>query len=148
MVKLLILCTSNSIRSQMAEAYFNFYADKIGLFFSAGLKKSTLNPYAIKVMAEDNIDLSDYLSKSIKAFEHTPFDYLLTVCDPEEEDFQDILDYKKLFHFPIDKPKKEGKDEEEILENFRKVRDQVKVMVLKFIGQELLTTEISKTVSE
>ena len=77
----------------MAEAYFSFYADKMGLFFSAGLKKTELNPYAIKVMAEDNIDLSEHLSKSIKAFENTPFDYLLTVCDPSEQEYEEVLEY-------------------------------------------------------
>lgn len=138
MVQVLILCTGNSVRSQMAEGYLNFYANKSAIVFSAGLQGTTVNPYAIQVMAEDNIDLSEHTSKSMKTFSGIEFDYLITVCDTPESAFLDTLSYKEWRHFPMPDPSETNEtDEEIILSQFRKTRELIKHVVLKFIGQEL-----------
>ena len=141
MTRVLIVCVGNSVRSQMAEAYFNFYAHQHAMFFSAGLENTALSPYAVQVMAEDNIDLSEHLSKSLEAFNGLRFDYILTVCDPPDENYKSHLSAKVWYHIPIADPVTKGKNKEKILNNFRKTRDDIKVMVLKFIGQELLNNE-------
>lgn len=139
MVNVLILCIGNSVRSQMAEAYFNFYAKGRGLFFSAGVENTDINPYAIEVMAEDNIDLNEHSSKSIEAFKDIPFDHVITVCDPEDKSFLSDLDYVNWHHLPvIDPASLTFATEEEKVTAFRNTRDELKRIVLRFIGQELL----------
>ena len=125
----------------MAEGYFNYYANKNAIVFSAGLQGTKVNPYAIQVMAEDNIDLSEHTSKSMQAFSGIQFDYLITVCDTPESAFLDTLKYKEWRHYPIPDPSEteetEETDEEIVLTQFRKTRELIKHVVLKFIGQEL-----------
>lgn len=139
MANVLILCIGNSVRSQMAEAYMNFYAKGGGLFFSAGIKKTEINPYAVEVMAEDNIDLTEHSSKSIQAFKDIPFDHLITFSDPEDKSFLSELTYQHWHHLPVMDPAQLSfESEEEKLEAYRKTRDELKRIVLRFIGQVLL----------
>lgn len=138
MLKVLIICTGNAIRSQMAEAYLNFYAHHTGIFFSAGLEPTELSPYAVQVMAEDNIDLSEHLLKSLKAFQNITFDHVLTVCEEAEAFVEEEIEYEQWHHHPVPDPQVVPDDEEATLAQFRKTRDQIKIMILKFIGKQLL----------
>lgn len=143
MFKVLIICSGNSVRSQMAEGYFNFYGQNLGVFFSAGLHQSELNPYTKQVMEEDNIDLSEHLSKSLEAFKDIDFDHVITVCDPADKQFLEELSYENWHHRPVPDPTKlKDKKEDQILQNFRTSRELIKRMVLKFIGQQLIPSEI------
>lgn len=148
MINVLVICAGNAIRSQMAEAYFNYYAQGKGLFFSAGITPGALPPYAMRVMAEDNIDLNEQTSKSIKAFEGITFDHVITVCEPEDKRFLSTLDYKYWHHLPVPDPsEKEYDSEEDTLEAYRSIRDELKRQVLRFIGQELSSPKADLTIS-
>ena len=138
MLKVLILCTGNGTRSQMAEAYFNFYAHNEGVFFSAGIESSDISPNAITVMAEDNLDLSEQLSKSLQAFKDIHFDHVITVCEEANEFLDKQLLFSQRHHHPMPNPETKEEDPVVTLELFRTTRDLIKVMVLKFIGQKLL----------
>lgn len=149
MFKVLIICSANSVRSQMAEGYFNFYGQNLGIFFSAGLNQGELNPYTKRVMEEDNIDLSDHLSKSLDAFKDIDFDHVITVCDPADKQFLEELSYTNWHHRPVPDPTKlKDKQEDQILQNFRTSRELIKRMVLKFIGQQLIPSEIESSTAD
>ncbi len=137
MKKILILCSGNSSRSQMAEGYLNFYAREKADFYSAGLEDRGVNPLTVKVMAEDNIDISGSRSKSYKVFGKLHFDYLLTVCDEAQQQLPREISFNEHFHFSIPDPDKDRKPEAERQEIFCQVREQVKINILKFIGKEL-----------
>lgn len=137
MQNVLIICVGSATRSQIAEAYFNFYAKDKGLFFSAGMHQVEVNPRTIKVMSEDNIDLSEAPSKSIQAFVDIPFDHVITVCDPEDKSFLEQLNFQHWHHLPVSDPsQKEYPTEAQALEAYRITRDELKRIVLRFIGRE------------
>ena len=83
--KVLLICTHNSARSQMAEGLLNHLYESKYEAYSAGTKPSTVNPYAINAMVEIGIDISKNRSKSIDEFSSTEFDYVVTVCDNAKE---------------------------------------------------------------
>ncbi len=138
MKKVLVLCSANSVRSQMAEAYLKFYAKGYGIFFSAGLENHGINPYAAKVMEDDNIDLNEHLSKTVEAFNNITFDYLITVCNQAKECIPRNFSYRNHVHFDIDDPADAQDTEEEILRAFLDTRETVKRHILQFIGRNLL----------
>ncbi len=135
MKKILVLCSANSCRSQMAEGYLKFFAGEKALVFSAGIISEGVHNLAIKVMADDNIDISENDSKSIDAFAGTHFDYLITVCNAANQKVSGTISYDHHLHFDIPDPAKVEGSEEERLTAFRKTREIVKKRMLKFIGQ-------------
>lgn len=137
MKKILVLCSGNSSRSQMAEGYLNYYAQGRAKFCSAGLQDRGINPLTIEVMAEDNIDISENTSKSYKGFEGIKFDYLITVCDEARINQPKGLKAHNYVHFSIPDPDQVPGNLEERRESFRQIRETVKKHILKFIGQEL-----------
>lgn len=122
----LFLCTGNSARSQMAEAFLRKYAGDYFEVFSAGLHPSGINAYTFKVMAELNISLeghtSDGLSQYIKS---TSFDILITVCAHAERDCPRALLGESHFFWDFEDPTALVGSEEETLQKFRDVRDQI-----------------------
>ncbi len=124
--RVLFICTHNSARSQMAEGILNhLFGDKYRAF-SAGTKPSGVNPLAIEVMKKIGIDISNHRSKSLKEFEGQEFDYVITVCDSAKEECPYFAGGRKHIHksFP-DHSGYEGTEEEK-LEFFRKVRDEIR----------------------
>jgi arsenate reductase len=85
MKKVLVLCTGNSCRSQMAEAYLKHFAAENVQVYSAGIQAHGLNLKAIQVMKEDGIDISNHTSNTIEEFSHIDFDIVITVCDHAKE---------------------------------------------------------------
>ena len=132
-----MLCTGNSCRSQMAEGYLQFYAQGKALAFSAGLEDHGVNPYTLKVMAEDNIDITSHYSKRLNVFRGQHFDYLITVCDEADKEVLKGISFQHKLHFSIPDPAAFEGPEAEKMEEFRRVRELVKKNVLKFIGQVL-----------
>ena len=124
--KVLFICIHNSARSQMAEALLNHLKGDKYEAYSAGIKPSNLNPYAIKVMKELGIDISGYRSKSINEFYGVEFDYIVTVCNQAKEECPIFLGGKKHIHKSFDDPSQFKGNEEEILSKFRIIRDQIK----------------------
>jgi arsenate reductase (thioredoxin) len=124
--KVLFLCTHNSARSQMAEGILrSAYGDKYEAS-SAGTEPSRVNPYAVRAMAEIGIDISGHGSKSVEKFEGEKFDTVVTVCDHAKDVCPAFPGAKKYLHRGFTDPSRfRGKDEE-ILEGFREVRDEIK----------------------
>ncbi len=137
MKRVLVLCTANASRSQMAEGYLQYYAGDWGEFHSAGISPDRVNPYAVQVMEEDNIDISGKLSKSYQQFERQEFDFLITVCDEAHAALPKRLRAKNRLHFSIPDPDLAGGDNSARLHAFREARELVKRHMLKFIGREL-----------
>lgn len=124
--KVLFLCTHNSARSQMAEGLLRAgHGDRYEVW-SAGTEPSRVNPYAVRAMAELGIDISDHSSKHIEKFEGDNFDSVVTVCDHAKETCPVFPGAGNYMHHGFTDPSRfRGKDEE-ILEGFRTVRDEIK----------------------
>ncbi len=137
MQRVLILCSQNTARSQMAQAYFQFYANGQAIFESAGLTSGKVHPQAIAVMEEDNIDLAHHTSKSIHELDEEPWDLLITVCENARQLLPADLVYRRHIHFPgIQNPAACTGPPEEIRQCFQMVREMLKKEVLRLVGQE------------
>ncbi len=124
--KILVLCTGNSARSQMAEGLLKHITKGKYEVFSAGTKPSIVRPEAIKVLSEIGIDISGNRSKSVDEFDQEKIEYILTVCDNAKENCPYFPAETKLTHRSFDDPADVSGNEEKRLERFRKVRDQIK----------------------
>ncbi len=134
--KVLFICKRNSARSQMAEGFLNdLYGDRYEAY-SAGIEPTVVNSYAIKAMAEINVDISKHRSKSIEEFRRNNFDYVVTVCDRAKEACPFFPGGKKLLHKGFKDPSEFKGTEYEILAEFRRVRDEIKDWIEKTFGQE------------
>ncbi|MBK7142311.1 MAG: arsenate reductase ArsC [bacterium] len=124
-IRILVLCTGNSCRSQMAEALFrHFGAGKVEAF-SAGLKPKAVHPKAIQVMQELGIDISHQKSNHLSEFLSEQFDYVITVCDNAASNCPVFPGEAERLHWPFDDPDKATGSEDEILSEFRRVRDEI-----------------------
>ena len=134
--KVLILCTHNSARSQMAEALLRDYAGVRFQVYSAGLEPTEVHPLAIKAMAEVGIDISGQRSKSVLDFlgkEH--FGYIITVCSRAEQQCPTFPDVSVRLHWPFDDPAAVTGSEEERLAKFREVRDQIAARLRRWLAE-------------
>ena len=136
-LKILFLCTGNSCRSQMAEGWArHLKADSIEPF-SAGIQPKSLDPFAVKVMAEAGVDISSHRSKHLNELKGMTFDYVITVCDSANESCPFFPGITKRIHKNFDDPPKLAKQagsEEEILNIYRRVRDEIRAFVEKMPG--------------
>ncbi|MHB1346672.1 MAG: arsenate reductase ArsC [Candidatus Humimicrobiaceae bacterium] len=131
-MKILFLCTGNSCRSQMAEGFLKNYRKDWNVE-SAGISPQGLNPLAVKVMDEINIDISGQKSKNVEKFLKIPFDYVITVCDNAKESCPVFPGKTKLVHWNLMDPANAKGTQEEKLIVFRKVRDEIKEKVFDFM---------------
>lgn len=132
--KLLFLCTGNSCRSQMAEAWTRHLKNDDFEVFSAGITPKEVDPRAVKVMAEAGIDISMYKSKDIDSLGPIEFDYVITLCDNARESCPYFPAKTQLIHKGFDDPPRlaEGaKSEEEAMEHYRRVRDEIGAFVME-----------------
>jgi arsenate reductase (thioredoxin) len=136
MKRVLFICTKNSARSQMAEGLVNH--DLAGCFqgFSAGTDPSSVHPVAIKVMREIGIDISGHRSKSMDEFSGERFDYVITLCDQANESCPVFFGGTKRLHMGFPDPAATEGGEEEKRSVFRKVRDQIRQDLEKFLREE------------
>lgn len=130
--KVLFICTHNSARSQMAEGLFRILSGNCYKVYSAGIQPSKVNPYAIKVMAEIDVDISFHRSKSVEEFRGMKFDYVITVCDNAKQPCPIFLGKHKKIHWRLEDPVQA--QEEEKFKVFRKVRDQIEENILNFLS--------------
>jgi arsenate reductase (thioredoxin) len=132
-MKILILCTGNSCRSQMAEGFMKSFDSGL-LIYSAGTKPAgNVNPYAVAVMRESGIDISRNNPKPVDEFLAQEFDYVITVCDGANETCPAFLGkVKHRMHFGFDDPGQVVGSEEFIISEFRRVRDEIKEKFRKF----------------
>lgn len=137
MKKILVLCTGNSCRSQLAEGYLRHFANAKAQIYSAGIETHGVNPRAIETMAEDNIDISKHTSNNIDEYANIDFDFVITVCDNAKENCPFFPSQAKRFHYNFPDPAKATGTEEEIKNEFRKVRDSIKIYSSDFIKNNL-----------
>jgi len=129
MKKVLVLCTGNSCRSQIAEGYLrHFYAGKVAAY-SAGIETHGVNPRAIATMAEDGIDISNHESNNIEEYLDVDFDLLITVCDHANETCPVFPTNATKIHHNFSDPAKATGSQEEMMSEFAKVRDEIKTFV-------------------
>lgn len=132
-IKVLFLCSRNSARSQMAEAFLKKYgADRFDTY-SAGLEASEINPFTIRVMEEKGISMKDHYSKSLDRYLNDRFGFLITVCSKAEEKCPFFPGVSIRLHWPFDDPATVLGSEEEKLEIFRRVRDEIEKKVIDFV---------------
>ena len=126
---ILFLCTGNSCRSQMAEGWMrHLHGDEYNVY-SAGIETHGLNPFAVKVMAESGIDISNHKSVLASDYKDIDFDVVITVCGHADENCPVYLGKTKKIHRGFDDPPRLARDikgEEEKLEPFRRVRDEIR----------------------
>ena len=130
--KVLILCTGNSARSQMAEGLLRHIAGDRFEVESAGTIASFVRPPAIAAMAEIGIDISGHRSKCLDEFLDVPFDYVITVCDNANESCPVFPGPAKRVHWSFDDPAEATGSDAEILAEFCRVRDQIRVKLTEF----------------
>ena len=135
--KVLFLCTGNSARSQMAEGLVNHdFAGAIEAF-SAGTDPQGVNEYAVQVMAELGIDISCNTSKHISKYEGQPFDYVITLCDDANKNCPVFFGGVKRQHMGYHDPAKATGSDEEILREFRCIRDKIRARMNGYFKSEL-----------
>ena len=135
--KILVLCTGNSCRSQIAEGYLRYFAGEKAEIFSAGVETHGVNPRAVATMLEDGIDLSSHRSKNVSAFKDTAFDFVITVCDHANEVCPVFPGTAQKFHHNFADPAKVVGSEEQINEAFRRVREEIKIFCRAFVTEHL-----------
>ena len=137
MKRVLVLCTGNSCRSQMAEALWELLGHGDWESASAGSKPSGyVHPLAIKAMQELDVDLSAHRSKSVSEFQAQAFDLVVTVCDNAREACPAFPGAKQTLHWPFDDPADATGTDEEKMAMFRRVRDEIKQKIAAYLGAE------------
>jgi arsenate reductase (thioredoxin) len=124
--KVLILCTGNSARSQMAEGLLKHITNDRYEVYSAGTKPSIVRPEAIRVLAEIGLDISQNRSKSVEEFTNEEIDYVLTVCAHAQENCPYFPAKTKMIHHAFEDPAEVRGDEKTRLHAFRHIRDEIK----------------------
>lgn len=134
--KVLFLCTGNSCRSQMAEGWLRQYAAGRAEVFSAGIKPAGLNPMAVAVMRERGIDISGHRSKHVDDLANEDFLFVITVCDSAREACPVFPGALYQLHWSFEDPAGASGTEDEKLEVFRRVRDEIAEHVKTFAQRE------------
>lgn len=141
MKKILVLCTGNSCRSQLAEGYLRHFAGDKASVYSAGVETHGVNPRAIMVMAEDGIDISGHTSNNVTEYSDIDFDYVITVCDNAKERCPYFPSRAEKFHYNFPDPAKATGTPEEIMASFRSVRQQIKDYAREFVCADAAAAE-------
>jgi arsenate reductase len=139
MKNILVLCTGNSCRSQIAEGYLRHFAGDKANIYSAGIETHGVNPKAIEIMQRDGINISNHTSNNINEYIDINFDYVITVCDNAKEScpFFPAKAVKLHNNFP-DPAKAKGTDQE-VIEHFREVREMIRKYIQNFVNENLKT---------
>ena len=136
MNRVLILCTGNSCRSQMAQGLFSHLSNGTYDAYSAGVSPTTVNPLAIRAMREIDIDISHHTSDSIDLYLNRDFDLVITVCDNAKENCPIFPGAKNMRHWPFEDPADAQGTEEERMRVFRKVRDEIRDKIANFLQKK------------
>ncbi len=137
MKKILVLCTGNSCRSQIAEGYLRHFAGDNAEVWSAGVETHGVNPRAIAIMKEDGIDISGHTSNNIDEYRDIDFDFVITVCDNARERCPYFPTKAQKFHYNFPDPAKATGTETEIMAEFRSVRDMIKTYSQQFVQEHI-----------
>ena len=137
--RVLFLCTGNSARSQMAEAFLRKYGGEIFEPYSAGLEPKGVNPLTVRVLDEVGIDISNQTSKSLDTYlGKTSFQYLVTVCDDADQNCPvGLPGIDERVHWSFEDPARFEGTEEEKLAKFREVRDLIEEKIKLWVAEQL-----------
>jgi arsenate reductase len=138
-MKILILCTGNSCRSQIAHGFLQSFGNKIEVHSAGTEPAKQVNPMAVKVMKEAGIDITSHKPKSVESYLNTTWDYVITVCDNANETcpvFHGKVSHR--LHLGFEDPSEFKGTEEEILNEFRRIRDKIKIRFEKFYIENLI----------
>lgn len=135
--KVLVLCTGNSCRSQIAEGYLRYFAKQKAEIFSAGVETHGVNSKAIATMADDGIDIANQTSNNVNDYKNIDFDFVITVCDNAKERCPFFPTNAKKFHYNFPDPAKATGTPQEIAEEFKRVRQQIKDYCENFVAENL-----------
>lgn len=135
--KVLVLCTGNSCRSQIAEGYLRHFAGNKAEIYSAGVEAHGVNPKAVATMQEDGIDISKHTSNNVHEYSHIDFDYVITVCDNAKEHCPYFPTKAKKIHQNFPDPSKATGTDAEIQEQFIQIRQQIKEYCQQFATDNL-----------
>ena len=133
-LNILVLCTGNSCRSQKAEGFLRHHLGKNHTVASAGLEPKGLNPFAVRVMGEIGIDISTHTSKHLREFLDREFDYVITVCDNAAARCPAFPGLARRLHWPFDDPAEATGTEDEVLAEFRRIRDEIEVKITEWVA--------------
>jgi arsenate reductase (thioredoxin) len=131
--RILFLCTHNSCRSQMAEGLVNHDLGDRFQVFSAGTEATRVNPLAARVLLELGIDIGDHRSKTLDEFAGQPFDYVITLCGDANEKCPLFFGGVQRVHIGFDDPSRLKGSEEEVLPEYRRVRDEIRWRLTDFL---------------
>ena len=137
MKNILVLCTGNSCRSQIAEGFLRHYAGEKANVYSAGVETHGVNPRAISIMNEVGIDISNHTSNHVDEYTNINFDFVITVCDNAKERCPYFPTKAEKFHYNFPDPAKAVGTEEEIMNEFRAVRVLIDDYCKDFVGKHL-----------
>jgi arsenate reductase len=137
----LILCTGNSCRSQMAEGYLKHFDSELTVYSAGTIPSTAVNPKAIQVMKEIGIDISDGKPDNVNKYLEQSFDYVITVCGDAKETCPVFIgNVKEQLHIGFEDPADATGADEEILSEFRRIRDEIKVDFLEWYIQLIAKT--------
>ena len=137
MKNILVLCTGNSCRSQIADGYLKHFANGKANVYSAGVETHGVNPKAIATMKADGIDISSNTSNNVLEYQEVPFDFIITVCYNARERCPYFPSNAIKFHYNFPDPAKATGTEEEINNSFASTRDLIKKYCADFVQQHL-----------
>lgn len=137
MKNILVLCTGNSCRSQIAEGYLRYFAGDKATIYSAGIETHGVNPKAIEIMKRDGIDISGHTSNNVDEYADIPFDYVITVCDNAKENCPYFPTKAIKLHQNFPDPAKATGTDEQIMEQFREVREMIRQYARNFVNENL-----------
>jgi len=137
MKNILVLCTGNSCRSQIAEGFLRHYAGEKANVYSAGVETHGVNPRAISIMNEAGIDISNHTSNHVDEYANIAFDFIITVCDNAKERCPYFPSNAERFHYNFPDPAKAVGTEEEILNEFRAVRELIDNYCKDFVQKHI-----------
>lgn len=137
MKKILVLCTGNSCRSQIAEGYLRHFAGDKAVVYSAGVETHGVNPRAIATMKADGIDISGHISNNITEYTGVDFDFVITVCDNAKERCPFFPSNAQKFHHNFPDPAKAKGTEAEIEKEFESVRNMIKQYCADFVKDNI-----------
>jgi arsenate reductase len=137
MKNVLVLCTGNSCRSQIAEGYLRYFGGDKANMYSAGIETHGVNPKAIEIMKRDGIDISKHTSNNINEYLDIDFDYVITVCDNAKESCPYFPTKAVKLHYNFPDPAKAKGTDEEVMEQFREVREMIRGYIKNFVHENL-----------
>jgi arsenate reductase len=126
MKRILVLCTGNSCRSQMAHGYLQHFAGDKAVIYSAGVETHGVNPMAVRIMAEDGVDISSHTSNNVNEYTVIDFDVVITVCDNAKERCPFFPSKAVKLHRNFSDPAKAVGSNADVMASFRAVRKEIK----------------------